>query len=48
MIMAEESIWPENNKKRVKPEMTTKMGAPKSIKSRRIMIKRMVIRFLLS
>jgi hypothetical protein len=32
MMMAEESIWPENKRKRVKPQMTTKMGAPKNIK----------------
>src|SRR4030042_379144 len=32
MIMAEESIWPENKRKRVKPQMTAKRGAPKNIK----------------
>jgi hypothetical protein len=48
MIMAEESIWPENNKKRARPEMTTKIGAPMSINSKRIMITRIVMRFLLS
>jgi hypothetical protein len=46
IIMAEESIWPENNKKRARPEMTTKMGAPRSINKRRIMLKRMITRFL--
>jgi hypothetical protein len=32
MIMAEESIWPEKIRKRVKPQMTAKSGAPKNMK----------------
>jgi hypothetical protein len=46
MIMAEESIWLENSKKRVRPEMTTKMGDPKRIKRSTAMISRRVM-FLL-
>jgi hypothetical protein len=46
MIMAEESIWLEKSKKRARPEMTAKIGAPKRIKRRMAMISRRVI-FLL-
>jgi hypothetical protein len=46
MIMAEESIWPENRSRRVKAEMTAKRGAPKNIR-RMVMIKRRVKFFLL-
>jgi hypothetical protein len=46
MIMAEESILLENNRKRARPEMTAKRGAPKSIKKRIVMLRRRVI-FLL-
>jgi hypothetical protein len=46
MIMAEESIWLENKRKRVKPQMTAKRGAPKNIK-RMAMIRRGVKFFLL-
>jgi len=45
MIMAEESIWPENKRKRVKPQMTAKRGAPKNI--RRMVRIRRRIKFLL-
>jgi hypothetical protein len=41
MIIAEESIWPENRRKRVMPQMTAKRGAPKNIR-RMVMIRRMV------
>jgi hypothetical protein len=34
MMMAEESICPENKSKRVRPEMTAKIGAPKRSKRR--------------
>src|SRR4030066_2081591 len=31
MIMAEESIWSKNNRKRVRPEKTVKRGAPRNM-----------------
>src|SRR3989304_800387 len=31
MIMAEESIWAKNNRKRVRPEKTMKRGAPRNM-----------------
>jgi hypothetical protein len=34
MMMAEESICPEDKSKRVRPEMTAKIGAPKRSKRR--------------
>jgi hypothetical protein len=43
MIMAEESIWEENNRKRVKPEKTVKRGAPRNMKRRAIRIKKRVM-----
>jgi hypothetical protein len=43
MIMAEESIWLEYSKRRVRPEITTKIGAPKRSKRRMTMIKRRVM-----
>jgi hypothetical protein len=46
MIMADESIWLENSKKRVRPEMITKMGAPKRIKRSTEMISRRIMFFL--
>jgi len=46
MIMAEESIWLENKRRRVKPQMTAKSGAPKNIR-RMVRIKRRVKSFLL-
>ena len=46
MIMAEESIWPKKRRRRVKPEMTAKRGAPKNIR-RMMRIKRRVKFFLL-
>jgi hypothetical protein len=45
MIMAEESIWAKNNRKRVMPEKTVKRGAPRSIKRKAVMIKRRVMFF---
>jgi hypothetical protein len=42
MMMAEESIWPENKRKRVKPQMTAKRGAPKNIKRMMAMMGRRV------
>jgi hypothetical protein len=45
MIMAEESICPENNRKRAKPEMTAKTGAPNKRKSRKRMKRRRKIIF---
>jgi len=45
MIMAEESIWLENKRKRARPEMTAKRGAPKNI-NRRIMMMRKWVTFL--
>jgi hypothetical protein len=41
MIMAEESIWPENRRKSVKPQMTAKSGAPKNMK-RRVRIRKRI------
>jgi hypothetical protein len=43
MIMAEESIRLENNKRRVRPEKTVKRGAPRNMKRRAIRIKRKVM-----
>jgi hypothetical protein len=47
MIMAEESIWLENSNKRARPEIITKIGAPKRIKRRMAMINRRVMFLLL-
>jgi hypothetical protein len=46
MIMAEESIWPENRRKSVKPQMTAKSGAPKNMK-RRVRIRKRIKFYLL-
>jgi hypothetical protein len=43
MIMAEESIWPKNKRKRVRPEKTVKRGAPRNMRRKAIRIKRRVM-----
>jgi hypothetical protein len=43
MIMAEESIWPKNRRKRVSPEKTVKRGAPRNMRRKAIRIKRRVM-----
>jgi hypothetical protein len=43
MIMAEESIWPKNKRKRVRPEKTVKRGAPRNMRRKAMRIKRRVM-----
>jgi hypothetical protein len=47
MIMAEESIWPKNKRKSVRPEKTVKRGAPINMKRRAMRIKRKIMSFSL-
>jgi len=46
MIMAEESIRPENNRSRAKPDMTTKRGVPKNIRRRMARTRKRITFFL--
>src|SRR4030042_846082 len=43
MIMAEESIWAENKRKRVRPEKTVKRGARRNMRRNAMRIKRRVM-----
>ena len=43
MIMAEESIWPKNKRKRVRPEKTVKRGAPRNMRRKAMRIKKRVM-----
>src|SRR5512136_1395492 len=43
MIMAEESMWAKNKRKRVRPEKTVKRGAPRNMMTKAMRIKRRVI-----
>jgi hypothetical protein len=43
MIMAEESIWAKNSRKRVRPEKTVKRGAPRNMMTKAMRIKRRVM-----
>ena len=43
MIIAEESIWPKNKRKRVRPEKTVKRGAPRNMRRNAMRIKRRIM-----
>jgi hypothetical protein len=43
MMMAEESIWPRNKRKSVRPEKTVKRGAPTNMRRRAMRIKKKVM-----
>src|SRR4030042_7113713 len=43
MIIAEESIWPKNKRKSVRPEKTVKRGAPRNMRRITMRIKRRVM-----